>query len=159
MHQMNDGFSRGDAAQVGPRIEALLAEGQHVMLQVSGDSMRPTLKPRRDAVVLEPLQAWPPKKYDILLYRSERSQSGYALHRVRRVKDAGPVMNGDAQTWMEGPIARDQVLAKVIMLLRKDEPYDIDKFSYRLYLRLWSLTRPIRRQLFALWRGIQRIIG
>lgn len=160
MHQqVDDGFNRGDAAQIGPQMEALLEAGQHVMLQVSGDSMRPTLKPRRDAVVLEPMAAWPPKKYDILFYRSQRSPSGYALHRVRRVTAEGPYMNGDAQTWVEGPIARDQVLAKVIMLLRKEEPYDIDKRSYRLYLRLWSLTRPIRKPLFAVWRGIRYLIG
>lgn len=156
---MMDGFTRGSAADIGPQTEAMLAAGQQVILQVSGDSMRPTLKPRRDAAVLMPLTTWPPRRGDILFYRSERSASGYALHRVLRTTDAGPIMNGDAQTWSEGPIARDNVLAVAVALLRKGQPFDIEKPGYRVYVALWRLTKPIRRPMFALWRGIKGLLG
>lgn len=150
-----DGFQRGAAADIGPRIEALLAQGQQVTLQVSGDSMRPTLKPRRDAVILAPLDAWPPKKGDILFFKSDKSQSGYALHRVRKFQDGMPVMNGDAQNWLEGPVPRDRVLARAIVLLRDGKPVDVDGRGYRLYVRVWGWTRPIRWPIFAVWRGIK----
>lgn len=154
-----DGFDRGSAAEIGPRMEALLRQGQQVTLQVSGDSMRPTLKPRRDAVVLAPLTQWPPERGDILFYRSAKSPSGYALHRVYRLTPGGPIMNGDAQVWVEGPLRQGDVLAKGIALLRKGEPFDVEQRSYRIYVTLWRLTRPIRWPMFALWRGIKRIIG
>lgn len=159
MSQVNDGFRRGAAADIGPQMEALLEAGQQVMLQVSGDSMRPLLKPRRDAAVLEAMRTWPPKAGDILFYRTSRSQSGYALHRARKVKPEGVIMNGDAQSWVEGPIPREDVLGKAVMLLRGGEPLDIEAPAYRAYVRLWGWTRPIRWPMFALWRGIRRIIG
>ncbi len=159
MSEVNDGFQRGDAASIGPRIERLLAEGQQVTLQVSGDSMRPTLKPRRDAVVLAPMDTWPPKRGDILFFQSDRSPSGYSLHRVRRVTPDGPMMNGDAQNWTEGPIPREKVLAKAVALLRAGKPVDVGAIGYRLYVRLWSVTRPVRRPIFAAWRGVKRILG
>lgn len=156
---MGDGFERGSAADIGPRIEALLAEGQQVTLQISGDSMRPTLKPRRDAAILAPMTEWPPKKGDILFYRSQRSPSGYALHRVRKLQNGGPIMNGDAQTWVEGPLDREQVLARAIALLRAGKPLDITARGYRAYVALWRLTLPVRRPMFAAWRAIKRVIG
>lgn len=155
--QFVDGFQRGSAAAIGPQIEAKLAAGEQVVLQVSGDSMRPTLKPRRDAVVLDVMDTWPPKRGDILFFRSERSPSGYALHRVVRVTPEGPIMNGDAQNWVEGPIARDMVLAKAVALMRAGKPLDVSKPGYRIYVSLWRFTRPIRHPMFALWRKIKGV--
>lgn len=162
MSQMNqngqtDGFERGAARDIGPRTEAMLARGEQVIFQVSGDSMRPTLKPRRDAVVLAQLEAWPPQKGDILFFRSDKGQGGYSLHRVYKLEDGMPVMNGDAQHWLEGPIPRDRVLAKAIVLLREGEPVDVDGRGYRVYVSLWRWTRPIRWPMFAVWRGIKSI--
>lgn len=159
MSQINDGFQRGAAAEIGPRIEAMLEEGQQVILQISGDSMRPTLKPLRDVAILEPLQDWPPQRGDILFFKSTRSPSGYALHRVVRVETGGPVMNGDAQNWVEGPIARQQVLAKAVALLHDGEPIDTESRKYRLFVSLWRFTRPIRHPMFALWRALKSLIG
>lgn len=156
---MGDDFTRGSAAQIGPQIEALLAQGQQVTLEISGESMRPTLKPGRDAVVLARFEDWPPRRGDILFFKSDRSPSGYALHRVKRVETGGPVMNGDAQNWLEGPIARDRVLARAIMLLRAGKPVDVDGRGYRAYVWLWGLTRPIRWPLFAAWRGIKGFLA
>lgn len=155
---MNDGFVHGSAAQIGAQMEALLSMGQYVTLKITGDSMRPTLKPGRDAVVLGPMGAWPPKRGDILFYRTQRSEGGYAVHRVRRVTPQGVIMNGDAQQWVDGPIAQGDVLAQAVTLLRAGKPVDIEKKSYRLYVGAWYCTRPFRRPMFALWRGIKRIV-
>lgn len=113
------GFSQGPAAEIGPRIESALARGETVTLQISGDSMRPTLKPRRDAAVLEPLQTWPPRRGEILFFR--RANGEYVLHRVLRLTPEGPIMNGDAQGWTEGPVPRAQVLARASGLLRNGQ--------------------------------------
>lgn len=155
MSQVIDGYTRGDAEVIGPRIEAMLQRGEQVTLQISGDSMRPTLKPRRDAVVLAPLLRWPAKKGDILFFRSERSASGYALHRVHRVAPEGVYMNGDAQNWIEGPIPREKLLAEAIALIRNGKLLDVCDKRYKAYVFLWRFTRPIRHQLFSLWRKIK----
>lgn len=152
-----DGFTTGAAADIGPQIEAMLSRGEQVVLLISGNSMRPTLKPGRDAVIIEPVSVWPPKRGDILFYRSERGESGYSVHRVYRVKPQGPIMNGDAQEWVEGPLEREAVLGAVVGLLRAGDLLDTEKLSYRAYVFFWRFTRPIRWPLFALWRKIKGV--
>ena len=149
----------GAAADIGPQTEQMLKDGEQVQLIISGDSMRPTVKPRRDAVVLEPMRTWPPKYGDILFFRSERSPSGYTLHRVVRVKADGPYMNGDAQNWTEGPIDRGNVLGIAVALVRNGKIVDVNGRLYRLYVRCWAITRKGRWQMFAVWRGIKRLVG
>lgn len=150
---------RDSAAVIGPEMEAMLAAGQQVQLVVSGDSMRPTLKPRRDAAVLEPVRDWPPKRGDILLFGSERSASGYALHRVVRVGQGGPYMNGDGQNWVEGPLARENVLAIAVAIVRNGRIIDAKARGYRLLVRCWGVTRRVRWPLFAAWRAVKRLVG
>lgn len=154
---MTDGFTRGSAGTIGPQIEEKLAKGEQVMLEVSGDSMRPTLKPKRDVAVLESLGDAAIRRGDILYFRSVRSPSGYALHRAVRVNGEKLTMNGDAQNWTE-EISRGAVLARAIMLIRNGKPVNVDGFLYRAYVRLWGVTRPIRFTAFAIWRGIKRLI-
>lgn len=157
MSQIVDGFQRGDAVVIGPQIEQMLSEGQQVTLQISGDSMRPTLKPRRDAAVLEPIDSWPPKQGDIIFFK--RQEGVYVLHRVRRVVDGGVIMNGDAQGWTEGPVTRDMAVAKAVALVRNGKLVDVNQRGYRAYAAAWRFTRPVRRPLFAIWRGVKRILG
>jgi len=154
MSQIIDGYMRGDASVIGPQIEAALSRGEQVTLQISGDSMRPTLKPRRDAVVLTPLTGTI-KKGDILFFQSERSASGYSLHRVDRITEKGVYMNGDAQNWVEGPIPREMMLAKAIALIRKGKLVNTQSLFYRMFVFLWRPTRRVRYQVFALWRKIK----
>lgn len=155
----SDGFRRGAAADIGPQIEWMLQSGRQVTLQISGDSMRPTLKPRRDAAILEPLDTWPPERGDILFFKSERSPSGYALHRVVRVEGDGAYVNGDAQNWTEGPILQAAALAHAVALVRKGKLMDVKKPLYRAYVALWRYTRPVRKPLFAIWRKFKSLLG
>ena len=148
-------FERGSAAEIGPKIRKKLEEGETVTLQVSGDSMRPTLHPRRDAAVLQALDAWPPKYGDILFF--QRGSGEYVLHRVIRVRGDVCFVNGDAQNWTEGPVTRGMAIAKAIALIRGGRPVDPYTPLRRVGNRLWALTRPFRFQLFALWRKMKGI--
>ena len=151
-----DGFTHGSAAVMGPQIEKMLAKGELVQLQISGDSLRPTLKPGRDVAVLSP-DLSSIKKGDLLYFRSVRSPSGYALHRAIKVLPEGFIMNGDGQNWSEGPISPEKVLAKAIVLVRKGRLINADNFFYRFYVSVWGITRPVRFTLFAIWRKIKRL--
>lgn len=157
MPQIVDGYQRGDAAEIGPLVAQTVARGETVTLQVSGDSMRPTLKPRRDAVVLSKLEKWPPERGTILFFCRDTGE--YVLHRVLRVKENGCVMNGDAQQWTEGPITREMVIAQERAILRNGQLIDSNNRRYRAYVRLWRLTKPIRWPLFAVWRTVKRLLG
>ena len=152
-----DGYRRGDAAEIGPVIEAMIERGEPVTLQVSGDSMRPPLKPRRDAVVLSKLPAWPPKRGTILFFK--RKTGEYVLHRVLRVVGDGCILNGDAQQWTEGPVTQEMAVAYATAIVRKGKLIDSDAKGYRAYVRLWRLSRPVRRPVFALWRGVKKLLG
>lgn len=154
---MNDSFKRGAAAEIGPLIREKLALGETVTLQISGDSMRPFLKPGRDAAVLESIRDWPPKRGDVLFF--QRADGGYVLHRVRKISGEGLVMNGDAQTWTEGPVTREMAVALASGFLRKGKLVTNEQTGYRLYKALWPCTRPLRRGLFALWRGVKKLLG
>lgn len=156
--QVDYTYRHDSAAVIGPYMEECLARGEAVTLQISGDSMRPTLKPGRDAAILEPIGDAPIHRGDILLFTSLRSPSGYSVHRVIRVNGDTLTMNGDAQNWTED-IQRDAVLARAIALLRRGEPMNVDGVFYRLYVTLWGITRPIRFKMFALWRGIKGVLG
>lgn len=157
MPEIVDGYQRGDAAEIGPMIEAMIEAGQNVTLQISGDSMRPTLKPRRDAAVLSRVRQWPPEKGTILFFK--RKTGEYVLHRVLRVKDGACTMNGDAQEWTEGPVTEQMAIAEAIAIIRKGRMIEAEQPKYRVYVRLWRLTRPLRKPMFALWRGMKKLLG
>lgn len=157
MPEIVDGYQRGDAAEIGPMIEAMIEAGQDVTLQISGDSMRPTLKPRRDAAVLSRVHQWPPEKGTILFFK--RKTGEYVLHRVLRVKDGACTMNGDAQEWTEGPVTEQMAIAEAIAIIRKGRMIEAEQPKYRAYVRLWRLTRPLRKPMFALWRGMKKLLG
>ena len=157
MPEIVDGYQRGDAAEIGPMIEAMIEARQNVTLQISGDSMRPTLKPRRDAAVIAPIRQWPPEKGAILFFK--RDSGEYVLHRVLRVKNGACIMNGDAQEWTEGPVTREMAIAEAIAIVRKGKMIEVENPKYRVYVRLWRLTKPIRRPMFACWRAIKKLAG
>lgn len=157
MAEIIDGYRRGDAAEIGPMIEAMIEAGQNVTLQISGDSMRPTLKPRRDAAVLSKVRQWPPKKGTILFFKRETGE--YVLHRVLRVRNGACTMNGDAQEWTEGPVTEKMAVAEAIAVIRKGNMIEAERKGYRVYVWLWRLTKPFRRPMFALWRGIKKLLG
>ena len=157
MPEIVDGYQRGDAAEIGPMIEAMIEAGQNVTLQISGDSMRPTLKPRRDAAVLSRVRQWPPEKGTILFFK--RKTGEYVLHRVLRVKDGACTMNGDAQEWTEGPVTEQMAIAEAIAIIRKGRMIEAEQPKYRAYVRLGRLTRPLRKPMFALWRGMKKLLG
>ena len=126
--------------QVMPRMKEWLAEGNHIKLMFNGISMRPMLEPKRDAVILSPL-AGKLKKYDLPLYQREDGQ--YVLHRIVRVDEDYGCM-GDRQFELEYPVRHDQMIAVVTAYVRKGKEYSVSDWRYKLYCRIWQVTRPVR---------------
>lgn len=140
-------------AVLGPLIREKITNHESVLLTVTGRSMAPTLKDRRDAVVLQGLTQWPPPRGTILFI--QRPQGEHVLHRVIRVVGQHVILNGDGQVWMEGPIDQSQAIARVTMFRRRGRYFSADSWAVRAYAHVWMALRPLRRRVFAFYRALK----
>lgn len=131
-----------DAAQWSSVIIPILAEGHSLKLPFEGLSMHPFLVGGRDEVLIEAASGKRLKRGDIVLYI--RDDGVHVLHRIHHTKEKKYYMLGDAQTWIEGPIAAKNVLAVVTTIFRKGKTIACSKLSYRVVSEFWLLMRPVR---------------
>ncbi len=103
--------------------------------------MRPMLEQKRDMVEFSPLPE-KLKKYDLPLYQRDDGQ--YIMHRIVRVDEAYGCM-GDHQFVLEYPVRHDQMIAVVTAFVRKGKRYSVEDWRYKLYCRVWHISRPVRR--------------
>ena len=71
-------------AELMPIIEDAFSQGLSVTLPITGNSMRPLFRHKRDSVVLSACDPYSLKRGDVPLYQRENGQ--YVLHRIVRVK-------------------------------------------------------------------------
>lgn len=127
-----------------PLIKATLNGGSPFILNVTGQSMRPTLKFKGDKVELVSTETRPVRKYEIVFF--ERENGDCVLHRVIKKKGDELTLNGDAQLWTE-KVDASQVLGVVNRFNRNGKWISCDSFVYRFYSRIWLLTKPVCRVL------------
>ena len=123
-----------------PLFQERLAAGQQIRFSPMGTSMLPMLREGRDSVVLSqaPQRL---QKYDLPLYR--RDNGAYILHRVIRAGETYTCM-GDNQYIPEPGVRHDQIIAVVTGFRRRGRDCTVNSLGYRLYCRLWHLSRPFR---------------
>ena len=138
--------------QLRPLLDEQLEYGE-ALLPVTGNSMWPMLSGGRDLVRLARLER-PVRPGDVALYR--RSDGSYILHRVIRVK-GGCVCCGDNQ-WERETVSKERMLAYVTAFCRKGRWRETERsLAYRLYVRLWVGTFPLRRPLLKLLYLLRRV--
>ncbi len=108
-----------------------------VKLRVTGNSMSPFLIDKRDYVFLTRCNGMPTKG-DILLYR--RSQDKFVLHRVKKYDGENLWFVGDAQTYIEGPLHEDCIIAECKKVIRKGKTIDENSFIWNLFSKVWIRT-------------------
>lgn len=123
-------------------VKPLLDEGFELKICPSGLSMYPFLAGGRDEVILMSAAYRAPVRGDIVLF--SRVDGVHILHRVHHVKKGSFYMLGDAQTWIEGPIARENVHAVAVAVIRKNKKTSCDSFSLKLMVHIWLILRPVR---------------
>ena len=131
-------------------IEEVIKTRGTYMTNTLGISMRPLFKTHRDAVIL----ARPDReirKYDVVLYKTER---GYILHRVVKIKGDTLIIRGD-NTFKKEYVKASDVFAYMIACNRKGKRREITDLSYRLYSRFWNFIYPVRFVL----RKIRTFLG
>lgn len=126
--------------QLMPLIEEQLSTGHSVKFSPRGTSMRPLLRQGIDSVVLSPAPNRL-KKFDLPLYRRENGQ--FVLHRVVKVAPDHYVCLGD-NTFVPEVVYPHQILARTTALYRADRRVAVSSLPYRIYCRLWTLSRPLR---------------
>lgn len=130
----------------------LLEETTAVPLVVSGSSMTPFLAPGRDTVYLSVISK-PLRRGDMVLYR--RDNGRYILHRILRVEAESYTMIGDAQHIPEPGIRREQILAIVTAVRRKEKLLQKGSFWWMFFRHIWICLVPLRPLLRGIYDKIK----
>ena len=133
-----------EAARSFPR---LLEEDLLVPLLVTGGSMVPFLRHRRDVVYIRGIRYQSPREGDVILFCREGGQA-LVLHRVlSRYADGSFQVGGDAQTWTE-VVRPEQILGVVTWLSRNGgKAFPARRLDQRVLWGRWWVLRPWRPQL------------
>ena len=145
-----------DSDQVEERLSPLLLAGAEVPLVVTGSSMVPFLRDRRDKVFLKSPDFVPVRTGDILFFKRDSGQ--WILHRLHHFTPDGLMaINGDGQTWFE-TIRPDQVLGIVVRISRSGKaPFSHRRWDWALLRRVWKLLLPVRPALLRCIGWISRL--
>lgn len=142
--------------ELSPVMEACIAEGSEVVMTVTGNSMRPFLRHRRDQVVLKKADRSSLQIGDVPLYRRENGQ--FVLHRVVGIELSGYVMCGDGQWEKEYGIPPKAILAIAVGFYRRGKLWKCDSFRYKLYAKTWMMLLPMRPLIFKCGSFVKRVV-
>ena len=132
------------------REQVLSEEGVYVTTP-QGPSMKPFLKGGRDTVIVSAVTGRL-KKFDVPLYkRGDR----YVLHRVVKVLPDSYIMLGDNCVRKEYGITDADIVGVMTAYYRKDRYGTPKDFGYRVYVRFWYFTFPIRKLIKKIWWKIK----
>lgn len=123
-------------------IAEMLANGQRTRITVTGMSMYPFLRGNIDSVELCRTSIGKVSRGDIVLIR--RTGGQYILHRLLCKEKGCLYIVGDSQTWVEGPLNPDQLIAVVTAVWRKDKRIDCSRLPWKFLSRLWLDLLPVR---------------
>lgn len=164
---------------LSPLMIALLDEGKEIRFTVTGNSMGPFLRHKRDqAVLVKPADPTALQVGDVPLYRRKSGQM--VLHRIverddgqdRRLygeRESLPSMHvgspltytmlGDAQTVSEPNIRPEQIVAVATAFIRKGKREDCRSSAYRRRALRWYGLLPLRApivHIWHLWHAVKR---
>lgn len=137
-----------------PFIKEILSKDKQVRITVTGSSMYPFLRENIDSVELTGASFSALKKGDIALIQRENGQ--YILHRVLLKKGGSFFIVGDAQQWIEGPLAESQLVAVASAIYRKDLRISCEGRGWKLVSLLWLKLLPFREQLIACFKRLRK---
>lgn len=122
------------------KIEEALKEQGLFVSTISGNSMYPMLRDRKDIVVICPCEGRL-SKYDVALYRvGDR----YILHRIIRALPDSYVICGDNCINREYGITDKQILGVLTGFYRDGKEIKLNSVGYQLYIRVWHVLYPVR---------------
>ncbi|MGN1195080.1 MAG: nucleotidyltransferase family protein [Acutalibacteraceae bacterium] len=130
-----------------------LESGKTAELTVTGSSMTPFLVPERDKVELGIIKS-EPLVGDVVLYR--RKNGAYVLHRVVKRDKKGLYFAGDSQTFIEGPIEKQQLIAVCVSFYRKGKKISGKEAAWKAFDFMWRKNIGLRPALLKAYAKIRK---
>ena len=127
---------------LSPIMLEILDKKIDITLTVTGTSMYPLFKHKKDRVILTVCDKFNLKKGDIPLYK--RSSGEYVLHRIVKVNESSYDLCGDNQYIAEKNVPKKNIIAVVKAFERNDKMYGCDDVLYKIYWHLWIFSIPFR---------------
>lgn len=142
------------ASVVRQEIQDAFGANRTASLLVTGTSMVPFLRHRKDWVLLKPVEGEPRVGQILLVSVGQR----LVLHRLRRKKQGRYILNGDGQAGCE-VVSPEQVEAVAYAVVRRSGRTIVcDGLLFRLLSMLWWPTRPLRPWLIPMGAAIKRTL-
>lgn len=133
-------------------LKEMVEQGLEVSMTVAGTSMEPFLLHDRDKIYFRKPDGTI-KKGDMVFY--QRKSGAYVMHRVMRAKKHQYYMAGDHQTFLEGPIEKRQIFAKVVSVERDGVWLTEEDKLWKFYAVWWRRLFWVRKVV----NKLKRIIG
>ena len=130
-----------------PVLIDLINEGKDVNILITGSSMSPFLKHKRDSIIVSKPDGYF-HKGQMVFYK--RSNGQYVMHRIHHIKDDMLYVVGDNQTIIEGPLSKNLVFGVIHSVIRKDTVINKKHLLWQFYEKIWIII-PIRRILLKLY--------
>lgn len=137
-------------------MEDVFVQGGTFRFIPLGRSMLPTIREKKDTVILQNPERKVPGKYDVVLYK--RTNGQFVLHRITGISNGRYTMCGDNQYITEPGIEKEQILGVLTSFIRNGKQISSDAFLYRCYSVIWTKTRFIRRIITGVPRRIRRFL-
>jgi hypothetical protein len=144
------------STELFPAITELLEQNHRVRLTVTGLSMMPFLREGIDSVELSLSSFERLRMGQITLIKRNNGQ--YILHRLVFKRKNFFYIAGDAQSWIEGPILPEQLVAVVTKIWRCDKPVSPCGVLWNIASFLWWLRLPIIYSIKLPYKFIRRQI-
>ena len=133
-------------------LKDMVEQGMEVSMTVVGTSMEPFLVHNRDKIYFrKPVGTI--KKGDMVFY--QRESGAYVMHRVMKVRKQQYYMAGDHQTFLEGPIEKEQIFAKVVSVEKDGVWLTEQEKLWKFYAVWWRRLFWVRKVV----NKLKRIIG
>ena len=139
-------------AELYPLIAEGIKAGGTYRFYPKGKSMLPLLKEGADSVVLSSADTL--AEGDVVLYK--RQNGMFVIHRIIKISDTIS-MCGDNQFYIEKDILKEQVLAKVSAIYKKERLVKLDSKKYAFYVKALPLRRFWLKNLFRINNMFRKI--
>lgn len=139
----------------GKSIESVIDELGEITVSVSGISMYPMIRNRRDMVVIAKVDR-ELKKHDVPVYRLKSGK--IVMHRIIKITKNGEyIIRGDNLMKKEYGITDDNIVGVLKSFYRGGKFYDCEKsIAYKVYVIFNRVSFPVRY----LWRmGVRLPLG
>ena len=131
-------------------VTSTLLENKSVSFLVKGTSMLPFFKSGVTEVFIFKKDEY--KRHDVCLFKIN---DNYVLHRLIRIKNGLYYFRGDHLYNFE-IVKSDSIIGSVYKYIENGKMYDVNKFTYKLKLNFFLLTKNIKMVLRKIYLGVRR---